>query len=191
MAQPEFVPVAERDRVQVGQRLPNPDPWVADRVGELRPAGAQPAGPQMGIAGPDQGYALKLAHHLEPRLVLTAHEHAEDAIAGCLGVALKRAALYGRAPIIGDLELAFSAWGFLDTAPAELVAYRRPFFNGVAERYGDRRIIADAVDETVLRMTPAEVSGQVATGWRSLLGAPVPAGAPAPAAAPEATPAED
>jgi len=173
MAQPEFVPVIERDRVHVGQDLPNPDRWSPDRVGDLKQDGAQPAGAQLGVAGPDQGYALKLARHLTPRLVVGpgSAESVDDVIAGCLGIALKRAALYGRAPVIFDLELAFGLWGYLDgLPPADLVAFRGPIFAGVSHHYSDRRAVADMVAEETLRLKPAEVVAQVAAGgWRALL----------------------
>ena len=39
---------------------------------------------------------------------------------GCLNIALKRASMFGRAPVIYDLEFAYSLFGFLGGAPAEL-----------------------------------------------------------------------
>jgi len=172
MAQPEYVPIDDRDRVRVDERLPVPGRWVANRAGEVRGNGAPPVGSRFGVAGPDQGYALKLARQIEPRLVLRPREAVEDVAAGCLGVALKRAALYGRAPVMGDLELAFGLWGFLDPAPDDLVAFRRPVFGGVAHSYGERREIAGRVPAEVLRLTPTDVRSRVATGgWRALLDA--------------------
>jgi hypothetical protein len=172
MAQPEYVPIADRDRVQVAEGLPVPGRWVADRAGEVRGEGAQPTGPRFGVAGPDQGYALKLAHEMKPRLVLRPRESAEDVVAGCLGVGLKRASLYGRAPVMPDLELAFGLWGFLDQAPDDLAAFRRPLFMGVAHNYGGQRAIAGRVGPEVLRLTPTEVRTRaVSSGWRELLDA--------------------
>jgi hypothetical protein len=83
-------------------------------------------------------------------------------------VALRRASLFGRAPVVFDLELAFGVWGFLDDAPADLVAYRRPRFQSAAHHYWDRRQIVDAVPESTLRMQPADVRSRLAD-WRSLL----------------------
>jgi len=136
----------------------------------VRGQGAQPSGPRFGVAGPDQGYALKLARQMEPRLKLRPREAVEDVAAGCLGVALKRAALYGRAPVMADLELAFGLWGFLDEAPDDLVSFRRPLFAGVGHNYGDRRAIVDRVPPEALRLAPAEVRARVGNGgWRALL----------------------
>jgi hypothetical protein len=171
MAQPEYVPISDRDRVRVREGLPVPGRWSPDRVGEVRGEGAPPSGAGFGVAGPDQGYALKLAHRLKPRLVLRPREAVEDVAAGCLGVALKRAALYGRAPVIGDVELAYGLWGFLDDAPDELVDFRRPLFVGAAHSYQDQRELAGRASPEVLRLAPGEVRARVlGGGWRALLG---------------------
>jgi len=175
MAQPEYVPVTDADRVRVSERLPTPDAWLPDRVGEVRPEGGQPTGPRYGVPGPDQGYALKLAHILAPSLVLAPQEAAADVIDGCLGVALKRSAAYGRAPVMDDLRVAFGAWGFLGEAPPELVERRRALFSGAAHHYNERRQIASLVPEATLRLTPAEIAErQMAGGWRALLAAEAP-----------------
>ena len=169
MAQPEFVPINADDRVRTAERLPAPDGWVADRPAEHFGNEVQ-RGKRFGSPGPDQGYGLKLARSFVDggRLKLTAGEHAEDAVAGCLGVALRRASLYGRAPVIYDFELAYGLWGFLDDAPADLVEFRKPLFQAASHHYWDQRGIVDLVPESTLRMKPADVRGRVAD-WRNLL----------------------
>ena len=108
-----------------------PSPWLADRPADI--AGRQPAGPRLGYQGPDQGYALTLAARLRPELHVQSGEHVDDALAGCTAVALRRASMFGRAPVIHDLRIACTIWGFLDPSPpAELVDLRRPLFDGVA-----------------------------------------------------------
>jgi hypothetical protein len=170
VAQPEYVLPVPHDRVRITERLPLAQRWTPDRPGDTARQSVQPTGPQLGVAGPDQGYVLTLANRFTDRLVLGAGEKAEDAIAGCSGVALRRAALFGRAPIIYDLELAFTVWGFLAGAPQDLVDYRRPLFAEISHHYSDRRAVTDAVGESTLRMTPADVAGRLANGgWRSLL----------------------
>jgi hypothetical protein len=169
MAQPEYVPIDADDRVRPAERLPVPDRWLADRPAEIR-GNEVPKGARFGSPGPDQGYGLKLARSFATggRLRLTDGETAEDAVAGCLGVGLKRASLFGRAPVIYDMELAFGVWGFLDDAPAELVAFRKPLFQAASHHYSDQRDIVDRVPESTLRMAPADVRGRL-TEWRSLL----------------------
>lgn len=167
MAQPEFVPASTDDVVRDIEQLPPPDEWKPERPGEL-PRLRPPLGDGFGKPGPDQGYGLKLARRFTDRLQLAAGEHAADAIAGCLGVGLRRAALFGRAPVIHDFELAFSVWGFLGGAPADLVEFRKQLFREAAHHYWDQREICDAVPEATLRMRPADVRGRLAS-WRELL----------------------
>lgn len=167
MAQPEFVPVHTADRVRAAERLPVHAGWRQARPAELL-APEVPTGPRFGSPGPDQGYGLTLAAHFVDRLELAADEHSEDAVAGCLGVGLRRASLFGRAPVIHDLDLAFTLFGYLGGAPADLVAYRVPLLRGAAHSYWVQRDVVDKVADSTLRLTPTQV--RTALGdWRSLL----------------------
>lgn len=168
MAAPEYVPTTLAERPRTGLKLPAAEGWTAHRPSDLGPA--QPVGTDLGNPGPDQGYALVLARHFRDRLVLEEGEHADDAVAGCLGVALRRAALYGRAPVVHDLEIAFRVWGFLGDAPAELVELRRPLFQAVSHHYWERRHIVDLVPEATLRLSPAQVRQRFPRDWKGLLG---------------------
>ena len=168
MAAPEFVPHPATDRPRVYASPPwSGEPWRADRPGEL--VGRQPLGPRLGYPGPDQGFALKLAASFADRLVLTSGEHADDVIAGCTTVALKRASLFGRAPVVHDLTSAFTIWGYLTPADPELVRLRKPLFEEVANthHYMERRKIADLVPQAVLRLTHGEVERVAAQDWRA------------------------
>lgn len=169
MTQPDQVPVAPADRVRQLERLPAPSRWRAVRPGDI--VGGQPVGPGLGIPGPDQGYGLKLAHRFEPRLQMAGGEQSSDAVVGCLGVGLRRAALFGRGPVVYDLELAFDLFGFLGGAPPELVAFRRPLFEAVAHDHPRQRAIVDMVPEATLRLTPFTVHERLAD-WKALLGRP-------------------
>ena len=170
MTQPSFVPVVEADQVRRAYQLHVPEIWTTSRPSELRGT-PQPSGTFLGTPGPDQGFALKLARRFEDRLVLGRGEHAEDAIAGCTGVAMRRAASFGRAPVIHDLTLAFTLWGFLGDAPADLVEAREPLFRSASHHYLAQRIIADCVHESTLRLTPAQGAEQIGD-WHSLLQLP-------------------
>jgi hypothetical protein len=167
MAQPEYVPVPPTDRVRPSKRLPPARRWFQDRPAEVGKPG-QPTGPRMGVPGPDQGYGMRLAYEFEDRLELAEGERTEDVIPGCLGVALRRAALFGRAPVMQDLDLAFSLWGFLGGAPEELIEFRKPLFQGTAKAYLDQRAIVDKVAESTLRSTPERVRELLGSDWRSL-----------------------
>lgn len=168
VAAPEYVPTSPAQQPRRGLALPPSAPWRADRPADLGPR--QPIGPALGHPGPDQGYALKLARHYDHRLVLVEGEHAADAVVGCLGVALRRASIFGRAPVIHDLEIAFTLWGFLGDAPAELVELRRPQFQALEHHYEEQRAIAEQAPETTLRLTPAQVKARWPHDWRQLLG---------------------
>jgi len=176
MAAPEFVPTKPTDRPRAYASPPRrDDEWVPARPGELVTQGGQPdpdAG-RMGAPGPDQGYLLKLVPLLRDELVLADGEDRRDAEAGGVAIALKRASLFGRAPIVHDLRVAYTVWGLLSSdAPAELVAERRARFEGVrltAHHYPELRAVVDAVPEATLRLAPAEVASRHAADWRSLL----------------------
>lgn len=171
MTQPSYVPIAEADQVRPAFRLRTPLPWRAERVADLRAPG-QPRGRQMGVPGPDQGYALLLAHRLfEGRLELSPGVTAHDAMSGAAEVAGARAALFGRAPVAGDVEMALYLFGFLGDAPEELVAWRTPLFQSAGHHYEQRRRIVDAVPEPTLRMTPDQVHARLSE-WRDLLAVP-------------------
>ena len=171
MAAPDYVPndtaVADRHYVSPPRR---PQPWLADRPAEL--TDGQPTGAGLGVPGPDQGYALRLARRFESQLLLGPGEHAADAVAGCVGVALKRAASFGRAPVAADLEVAFRVFGFLPPTPDEsLVAWRKDLFAGVSHpyHYGEARHLVGLVPESVLRMPPNEIEAACAADRSKLL----------------------
>ena len=144
---------------------------MADRPGEVV-GGEPPAGPGLGRQGPGQGYALKLAQRFAGQLVLAAGEREDDALAGCVAVALRRASMFVRAPVMHDLRLALELFGFLDDADAGLVAWRRDRFAGAAGHhgYGVKLRLAQLVPEETLRRTPAVAAGAREENWRTPLG---------------------
>jgi hypothetical protein len=172
VAAPEYVPVDKTRPLRAYESPPRrPDPWLAVRPGEVVDEG-QPRGEQLGNQGPDQGYVLRLAHRFAGKLTLTAGEHERDALAGATCIALKRASLFGRAPVVHDLTVALTVWGFLGDAPAELVERRKALFEEVwhPHHYVAQRQLADLVPDEVLRMRPQEVTEAHRRDWRSLLG---------------------
>jgi hypothetical protein len=167
MAAPEYVPPSYADKPRSSLAIPPAGSWTATRPADLTKG--QPIGATLGRPGPDQGYALALAGRFRDKLRLAENEHAADAIAGCVAVAMRRASMFGRAPVVFDLELAFGLFGYLDDAPADLVAWRRPAFQGASHDYWDQRAIVDRVPESTFRLTPAEVRRRLGK-WRSLVG---------------------
>lgn len=176
MAAPEFVPTKPTDWPRSYGSPPRyDDAWTATRPGELPDRSGQPdvgAG-RMGAPGPDQGYVLKLVPLLREQLRLTEGERLADVEAGCVAVALKRASIYGRAPMIEDLKVAYAIWGYTEAdAPAELVAERRNRFEGVrlaAHHYPELRAVVDAVPAASLRQMPEAVARRTGEDWRAQL----------------------
>jgi hypothetical protein len=166
MAAPDYVPVPLADQPRQSLALPPPRHWMADRPADLQRG--QPVGPKFGVPGPDQGYALKLAERLADRVQVADGEHVEDALAGAVAVATKRAALFGRAPVLQDIEMALTLWGFLGGAPDDLVEFRRRLFGGAAHHYWDQRAVTDLVPDSTLRLAPAQVAERL-SDWRRLL----------------------
>lgn len=167
MAAPDYVPVPLWDRPRAPLPMPPSRRWTANRPGDL--ARGQPRGPNFGSPGPDQGYAMQLAQQLQRRVRVGEGELIVDAVAGCVAVALRRASTCGRAPMIGDVELAFRLWGFFEGAPTELIRYRKPLLAGAAHHYWEQRRLADMVPERTLRLTPSEVADRL-EDWKELLG---------------------
>jgi hypothetical protein len=170
VTQPSFVPIVEADQVRPAYRLDVPSIWTQSRPSEVRGT-SQPEGRRLGRPGPDQGFALKLARRFEARLVLADGDSAADAVAGCTAVAMRRCARFGRAPAVYDLEFAFTLWGFLGGAPADLVAARSPLFRSAAHHYQAQRAIADCVNEEALRLTPDAAADRIGE-WKDLLTVP-------------------
>jgi hypothetical protein len=171
MATPEYVPIKPMDDVRVYESPPRrPDPWRSDRPGDL--AAENPKGGDFGNPGPDQGYALHLVDLLRDRMKLATGELWPDVRAGCMLLALKRASLFGRAPVIYDLKVAATVWGYFDeTELSALIALRLPLFAAVShgQHYLEQRRLVNAVSDDVLRLTPAEVTRRHAEDWRSLV----------------------
>lgn len=150
-----------------------PDRWMPGRPGAV--SGPQPRGARLGAQGPDQGFALRIAKQLAPEVVLQPGEKLDDAVRGCVNIALRRASIFGRAPVVHDLRMAFTMWGFFDPEPpSELVERRRELFAGVghvAHHYAEGRRIVDLVPESTLRSSPIEVADRYPAEWRQLTGA--------------------
>jgi hypothetical protein len=174
MAAPEYVPVSPTEKVRLPWESPDhvPPPWTLDRPAEVA-MGRQPVGPRLGSPGPDIGYALTLLPVIRPELRLARGELTADAEAGCGAIAMRRAAVFGRAPVIHDLRVAFTIWGFLDDQPpVEHVAYRRPRFAGAAHDYETQRAIVDQIPDATLRLPLSDVKASYPARWQELIGVP-------------------
>jgi hypothetical protein len=163
VTQPRFTPIESRDEVRATKHLDPPRRWTPHRPAEFRrDPGASVV--RLGTAGPDQGYALRLAAALEDSIVLGHGEHREDALALAVQVALRRASMIGRAPVRGDIEFALNLLSYRTPLSDEGVAARRATVTGVAHDHWRCREIAASVPDEVLALGPAAV-GAHAVEW--------------------------
>ena len=180
MAAPEYVPV---DRQPARARLPLAAP--ARRVVAARPPGRGDRRRPAARRAPRQpGPRPGLRAHAGPPLRGQAHADRRASTRrtpwpGAVGVALKRASLFGRAPIVHDLTVALTIWGFLGEAAARA---RRAAQATSSRRCGTRTTTRSCASSstscprTTLRRTPAQVTEAHRADWRSLLGEPSPRG---------------
>ena len=158
-----------------GVKMPAARSWVADRPGDL-PAG-WPTGKLLGSPGPNVGYALTLANRVRDQLALAPHEHADDAIAVVAEIAMRRAALFGRAPVMPDVEFAMQILGYRGDAAPDFVAWRMRAVQGAHHGYYERRSLVDAIPVDVLRLVPTTLPAHLAEARDALrTGVPTPLG---------------
>ncbi len=135
-----------------GVHLPAAQTWKADRPGDL--VAGQPTGDLLGRPGPNVGYAVMLAGRLRDSVQLAPHEHVADALAVISELAMKRAASYGRAPTMPDVEIAASLLGYHGDTDDAFASWRCEAAHGADHEYGVRRAFVDAVPDAVLRLPP-------------------------------------
>jgi hypothetical protein len=135
-----------------GVHMPAAHSWRADRPGDL--VAGQPTGTLLGRPGPNVGYAVTLAARLRDSVQLAPHEHAADALAVIAELAMKRAASFGRAPTMPDVEIAASLLGYQGDADDGFAEWRAGALHGADHEYEVRRAVVDAVPDAVLRMPP-------------------------------------
>jgi hypothetical protein len=135
-----------------GVHLPPAREWRATRPGDLETG--QPIGVLLGRPGPNIGYALALAERARDKLVLAPNESDDDAIAVVSELAMKRAASFGRAPVLHDIEISSHLVGYDGDATPDFVDWRARAVHGANHEYDVRRAIVDAVPDAVLRMPP-------------------------------------
>ena len=137
-----------------GVHMPPSGPWRADRPG--RPAArssrrarcsARPARTSASRSRSPAGRAT--AFRLEPG------EHVDDAVAVVAEIAMKRAATFGRAPTILDVDFAIELLGYLGDAPDDVRRWRPERRAGADHDYVVRRAIVDTVSTSLLRLSLA------------------------------------
>ena len=149
-----------------GVHMPPAGSWRADRPGDL--VAGQPHGEMLGSPGPDVGYAMLLVERRRDHFVMTPDEPWEDIEAVVAELAMKRAASFGRAPVIQDVDVAMELLGYSGDVPFESPEWRLHLVHEAAHDYAKRRRIVDSVPLEVLRLPPEKVSESMA-GVRAAL----------------------
>lgn len=171
MAAPQYVPTPPNNKAHYSSPPQRDGAWSANRPGET--FGQTPgSGSRLGAQGPDQGYALTLVSVFTDKIRLTPGEYIGDINSGCVGVATKRASIFHRAPVVHDLNIAYTLFGYFDEEPQiDLVEFRKEAFAEVhySFHYFERRAIADLVSNEVLSQTPAQVRARYEQDWRDQL----------------------
>jgi hypothetical protein len=163
VTQPRFTPIETRDEVRPAKHLDPPRPWTPHRPGEHR-HGVSNGRARIGTAGPDQGYALRLAEAFRDGIVLGVGEHVDDALAVATQVALGRAARFGRAPVRVDLETALTLLSYLSPISDEAAARRRSTITGASHDLWRCRAIAATIDDATLALDPISAANH-AVDW--------------------------
>src|SRR4051812_3350258 len=148
--------------------MPPARAWVADRPGDVR--ARPPRGPLTGTPGPNVGFALSLARRARDRFRLEPGERGDDAVAVVAEIAMKRAATFGRAPTILDVDFAIELLGYAGSAPEDVRRWRPGVVRGAEHEYVVRRAIADAVSPSLLRLALVELPEQLAAVRASIAG---------------------
>lgn len=163
----------QQQNLPPGVALPPASDWRSARPGDLGPA--QPEGALLGRPGPNVGFAYTLAQRAKDRLRLGPFEHAHDATAVIAEIAGKRAASFGRAPTIGDVDFAVALLGYDGTASEPFVKTRTAAVYESGHDYRRRRAVVDAVPDELLRLRPAQAASEI-EAWRASMAAPAVSG---------------
>ena len=151
----------QAQNVAPGATLPAPDAWHLGRPGDEVAIG-QPRGMLLGSPGPNIGHALALVQRVRDRLALAPGEHADDAAAIVGELGMRRAASYGRAPVMPDVECAMLVFGYQGGCAPDFAAWRAQVVEGAHHEYPRRRALCDAVPIDVLRLAPTVLASRVA-----------------------------
>jgi hypothetical protein len=139
-----------------------PRRWTPDRAGELNGPADVPHGGRFGSPGPDAGYALTLL--ADRQIPTVAGEHRNDAVAAIAAVMSARAASFGRAPVVGDAEVAAVILGYTGPSVEALGRVRPAAIAGLAHHASASRTLVAAVDRAALGASLEEVTRRAADG---------------------------
>lgn len=126
MGQQPNIEIAPSDLPRQGLPLRNPGRWLATKPGVIDDHGEMPRGKGFGRPGPDTGYALSLIRREYPDGM---PPRAEAVFAALVGA---RAAHFGRAPTMADLDVVEGLMGLGENPDPEAVERRDRWVTAVA-----------------------------------------------------------
>ncbi len=162
MGQQPNIELVMADLPRPTEHMGAPRRWSPGRVGELGSPADVPEGGRFGNPGPDAGYALKLLADRE--IATSPGEQRSDAVAAVAAVMTARAASFGRAPVVGDADVAEVILGYAGPAAADSGVSRPVAVAGLAHHPAASRALIAAVDRRALTASLAEVTGRAGAG---------------------------
>ncbi|MCB0975228.1 MAG: hypothetical protein KDB86_11815 [Actinobacteria bacterium] len=148
-----------------GSEVPATKAWVAERPGEL--IYGQPHGAMLGSPGPDQGYALTLLRAAKTWIQYGPHEQPHDGDALLSALAIRRAALFGRAPTMVDLKIAAAILGMDGNGAPAQIDWRTRVGRGAHHHLDEVHHAIDGVPNEVLKSPLAKISNR---SWEDNIG---------------------
>jgi hypothetical protein len=123
--------------------------------------------PGFGLPCPDAGYALFLAALAVEHLVLEFGDRRDDAECAIATVAVRRAGMLGRAPLLQDVEIGRTLLAYDQPTDADFARWRARWICGIARDVDLRQRLADAALASETLRPPLDADA--VHGWRATL----------------------
>ena len=150
MGQQPNIELTEAEKPRTTLEPPPARPWRPTKPGLITSPQDVPVGGRFGSAGPDAGWALRLLSEADL-------PDPNPNLSGVLqGLMMARAAAYGRAPVVEDLELALVLCGYGFEAPAEVVERRDRWLAAVSSEARPGQTAVAEVDRELLVAKPEQ-----------------------------------
>lgn len=133
-----------------GVDTPVPQAWIGNRPGDdlLQKKDNELL---LGNPGPNIGYALKIVNNEFDTLYLVEHENEHDVVALLAEIAMRRASVFGRAPVKADVVLAAHILSY-DVEPTQGEEKWRPqLIHNCSHDEHRRRQIVNSVPQMIIK----------------------------------------
>lgn len=151
-----------------GVETPTPSGWKSDRPGDTYKERDTDSDVLLGNAGPNIGYALKLASQKIHGYFLLESEHEHDVKVLLSEIAMRRAANFGRAPIVQDLDFAAHLLGYDKESKSGEDKWRPRLVHGCGHDEHKRRRIVNSVPDEIIKHKDEVSEGMISGWWEKL-----------------------